>query len=173
MKTCTKCGEMKPLDQYSRDAACKDGLRTACKPCAAERRRRYYEANAEREREQKRRYHEANAEKVAERKRRHYEANAERGRERTRRYVRVNPDKVAAKWMRRHAAKLQRTTPWSDRVAIAAFYEMAARVSRCLGVEHHVDHVLPLRGKTVSGLHVPLNLRVVPAVVNLRKGNKV
>lgn len=150
--------------------------------------KKYYAANKEAVLAQKREYlmangavinarrrerYKAEREKILARNRRYAEANRAAIAEKQAAYVRANPDKVAAKWMRRHAAKLQRTTPWSDRVAIAAFYEMAARVSRCLGVEHHVDHVLPLRGKTVSGLHVPLNLRVVPAVVNRRKGNKV
>jgi len=41
------------------------------------------------------------------------------------------------------------------------------------GFEWHVDHVLPLNGKFVSGLHVWNNLQVIPAVVNLSKGNRV
>lgn len=41
------------------------------------------------------------------------------------------------------------------------------------GVKHHVDHVYPLKHKLFSGLNVPWNLGVVPAVVNLRKHNNV
>lgn len=51
-------------------------------------------------------------------------------------------------------------------------YAEAAALSKHLGIRFHVDHEIPLRGKNVSGLHVPANLRVVAATVNLAKGSK-
>jgi hypothetical protein len=37
------------------------------------------------------------------------------------------------------------------------------------GFEWHVDHVIPLQGKKVSGFHVPSNIQVIPASENVRK----
>lgn len=65
----------------------------------------------------------------------------------------------------RRAAKLQRTPKWADLDAIADFY-----VSRPEG--YHVDHIIPLQGEKVSGLHVLENLQYLPAVENVRKHNK-
>lgn len=42
-----------------------------------------------------------------------------------------------------------------------------------IGIEWHVDHIIPLKGELVSGLHVWNNLRVIPKILNLRKGNKI
>jgi len=42
----------------------------------------------------------------------------------------------------------------------------------CTGIEWHVDHVIPLKGTDVCGLHIWSNLAVIPKVENLRKGNK-
>lgn len=44
-------------------------------------------------------------------------------------------------------------------------------MSSC-GIKYHVDHEIPLRGKLVSGLHVPDNLRIIPAEDNMKKHNR-
>lgn len=49
----------------------------------------------------------------------------------------------------------------------------AKRLSRETGIPHHVDHIVPLQGDHVSGLHVESNLQVIPATDNIRKRNKV
>jgi hypothetical protein len=68
------------------------------------------------------------------------------------------------------AMLMQRIPAWADFVAIDAIYARCAEVSRT-GSPHHVDHVIPLRGQTVSGLHVHTNLQIIPKSANLRKSN--
>lgn len=60
-----------------------------------------------------------------------------------------------------------------QRDEINSIYAEARRISRETGVEHHVDHIVPLKGHEVRGLHVAWNLRIVPAEVNLKKGNRL
>jgi hypothetical protein len=64
----------------------------------------------------------------------------------------------------------RRTPPWADMAAIKAVYAEAKRLTRETGELHVVDHIVPLCGKLVSGLHVHWNLRVVHWRVNSAKG---
>ncbi|MCZ2412912.1 MAG: hypothetical protein LC136_01425 [Burkholderiales bacterium] len=174
------------------------GRRPDCKVCVCARTNAYRLANVERIAENKRRYREENRGRLIEKARRYYAENAHKFKEyrevnrdrriaqkrewdavnveRRREYERLrwqlNPKAMRAKDRNRKEAIHRARPSWADAVAIAAFYEQAVRLSRCTGIPHHVDHVVPLRGRKVSGLHVPLNLRVIPAALNIRKGNR-
>jgi hypothetical protein len=75
----------------------------------------------------------------------------------------------------RQAAKLQRTPAWLsdfDKLKIQCIYSIAAMLTRTNKEPWHVDHVIPLQGVFVSGLHVPTNLQVMRGVENISKKNK-
>lgn len=94
-----------------------------------------------------------------------YLSNKQTQSARWKRWYEKNKDKQLAKSNMEKAAKLQRIPPWANLDAIKEFY-----LNRPDG--YHVDHVIPLRGKEVSGLHVLENLQYLPAKENLSKGNK-
>jgi hypothetical protein len=61
---------------------------------------------------------------------------------------------------------------WADQSKIRVIYEIADFLTRKTGIKYEVDHYFPIKGKTSCGLHVPGNLRVIPARVNRAKGNR-
>lgn len=132
--------------------------------------------NKERVRQQERERRLMNPERSRAASKKHYYANYEKERERTKEWRESNKGLINFYTSKRKAARLQRTPQWLtdfDKLKIECYYSIAAMLTRVNKEPWHVDHILPLRGKTVSGLHVPSNLRVVPAVENLRKGNRV
>lgn len=95
----------------------------------------------------------------------------------------LNKDKVqeytklyGAAWAaKRRANKRQRIPNWlskEDYLQIKSMYTFAKIMTACTGKLYHVDHILPLKGKTVSGLHTLYNLQILPALENIQKGNK-
>ena len=82
---------------------------------------------------------------------------------------------IAAYEANRRAIKLQRTPKWVDSEElwlIKEAYALAALRTKQFGFNWHVDHIVPLQGRYVSGLHVPGNLQVIPGVDNISKCNK-
>ncbi len=142
-------------------------------------RREWYAKNKERMAERTKEWRDANPPSEKQRRaaviraKRWVKENPGRRKKIARNWVRDNPGKANANTVRRRARKLHATPAWVDLGAIRAIYVDAAQVSRETGQAHHVDHIVPLRGEGVCGLHVPWNLRVLPAYENRRKGNRL
>lgn len=80
---------------------------------------------------------------------------------------------IKARNVRRYqAAKLKRVPAWADHEKIAQVYEYAKAMTWMTNAPWHVDHIIPLQGKAVSGLHVHTNLQVLPGIENAKKGNR-
>jgi hypothetical protein len=163
MKTCSKCKEDKSLFEFGKHSSNKDGLQYQCKACrvltcAVS----YKKAGLERLKKKN---------KIS---RDWREANKVRRQEYAKTYSQQNRAKRTGLERKRQASKLNRTPAWLtdfDKLHMECLYQVAAMRTQESGYAWHVDHTIPLQGKTVSGLHVPNNLRVIPAADNLRKNN--
>lgn len=139
------------------------------------RNKQYREKNPDKVRQMGRAWRENNIEYDAARKHAYRVANIERLTAKYQEYCKNNRGKIRAKNNRRHAEKLQRMPAWlnaAELFEIECVYTYCAALNR-IGLRFHVDHEVPLRGVQVSGLHVPWNLRVLPAQDNMRKSNRL
>ena len=80
---------------------------------------------------------------------------------------------VRAEGAKRRAAKIQQSPTWADQKEIKEIYKEAVLITKATGIKHEVDHIVPLRGKNVRGLHVASNLRIITASENRKKSNKL
>ena len=93
---------------------------------------------------------------------------------------RLRAKRFKAQWTaqvaKRRAQRLQATPSWltkKQEKEILKFYQLAKDRYRDTGTKYHVDHIVPLLGKNVCGLHVPWNLQLLPSTKNLSKSNKL
>lgn len=159
-KQCTKCKETKLFTEFRKHKNTKDRLTTHCKSCLYTGQKEWKEKNKQKLNNWWSEYREENRTRIRQ--------NAKKWRE-------TNKGKKNADTAKRFAAKMQRMPKWltkEEKRRIDCYYQVAAMRTKESGYAWHVDHIVPLRGETVSGLHVPWNLRVIPAQENMNKGNR-
>lgn len=198
MKKCGLCGKYKCLDSFSKHAKARDGLQKNCSYCKAEilaarrasrcgyRRVSKYgkvfivskeltpEAKERRRKQNAREYYLRNSEHLKAKAKAWQEKNPEKRKKIVKDWDQRNPAKVTASTRKYQTTKINRTPAWlteEDFQTMEMMYQLAKGMEIATGVKHHVDHIYPLRGRKVSGLHVPLNLQILSASENCRKSN--
>lgn len=160
MKLCKWCNTEKEVTEFYKTKTTKDCLQTHCKECHnTYTRNRYYEK------------HEENRKRLL----KYYYDNHEQEKENRRQHYRDNKSTYLLNFYKREE-KIKLATPkWLTQEMleeIKLIYKERENLSISTGIEYHVDHVVPLQGENVCGLHVPWNLQVITAEENLRKSNK-
>lgn len=87
------------------------------------------------------------------------------------RYRERNRAKIRARLAVSKKGREKRRVRWANEDAIQEIYRQAELMTQTTGRLHVVDHIIPLQGRTVSGLHVETNLRIVEHRENARKHN--
>jgi len=114
-----------------------------------------------------------NPEKIKEYAKKATKAWHERNPEYLKEHYKANKERYVAARARRRAAQDSATPSWLtaiDKAMIQEMYDVSEARYIQTGIKHHVDHIVPINGKGVAGMHVPWNLQVITAHENLSKG---
>ena len=164
-KQCLKCNELKIESDFYKN-------QNRCKTCCIAASKAYQQANKEKFLAYQREYRRNNKEKIASY---FYPCNGDfaiKKSQYNKNYYEKNKAKFAARDVRKETLRTQCTPSWADAKRVQAYYDVCSFFNKINGyIKYHVDHIVPIQGKKVSGLHVHTNLRVIPASENIRKKN--
>lgn len=179
MKACSSCKIVLDFCEFYKSNTTKSGYQSSCKSCSKTRNKsdymkNYREANKEQHELSNREYYKLHKQRLNNESRQYYIENKEHLREKGNQHYLENKVMylLYSKSRKKH---IDRATPlWlsdQDYSQIVQIYQERKRLTEETGNVYHVDHILPLRGKLVCGLHVPSNLQIILASENLKKGS--
>lgn len=139
-------------------------------------RKKYIDKDPDAARAQAKAWYERNREAVVHRSRTWFRENKDRALANSKAWAEKNKAEVAQYRRNRKRRVLDRTPSWFsdlDRFVLEEAYLLAIHRKLVTGVDWHIDHMIPLYSRSVSGLHCWTNIQVIPAFMNLMKQNKM
>lgn len=179
MKICSSCKICLDESLFGKDKRNKDKCAARCLDCIRKFSKAYYNNNKEKVIKRTKKYYQTNKDFYKKYAEKYYLENTPKYKEASKKcyakhldfykqqrkiWRHNNKKKLAYYTAQYRSAKWQRTPAWSDLKQIEYIYENCPE-------GYHVDHIVPLRGKNVSGLNVPWNLQYLTAQENFRKNN--
>lgn len=156
-KVCKKCLIDKPINLFSKNKKGKFGVRPSCKSCESDLQKLRRVDRIDKIRDYNKSWSKRNSAKKSQAKKD---------------WVRENYDKVLSyNSARRSRQKFATLKGYSQ--DIEQIYWLARDLRTITGENYQVDHIIPLNGKNVCGLHVPWNLQILPSDMNMSKGNRL
>lgn len=174
-KVCSRCSEEKSTTDFPKKSRNKDGLAAHCRDCQTAWNKSYYHKNKDAEKERHAKWREENYEHLRKWGMEYRSGKEEELREYCKKWRKENPDLVNYHSAKRRATERKATPDWlsDDQLSdIKAMYSLAKKFEGLCGIKYHVDHIVPLKGKNVCGLHVAWNMQLLPASSNIAKSNK-
>ena len=162
---CSYCREQLPQDRFYVNIRRSTGVSSGCIPCS----RQY--AN------QWRKNHLDRGRAIANR----YRKKKPHVRQEWGKHNRAYLAAYTREWRKTHTVLRRRagdsrtilqTPDWANMFFLKEAYSLARLRTKILGIQYEVDHIVPLNSKTVCGLHVENNIRVIPRFYNRSKGNR-
>lgn len=160
MKTCGKCKCTKPLSDFYKKNGGGLGVKSECKLCTS---------NYEKERWAKNKNNYVYSDERKEYRRINYLNNKEKVLLQSKKWANNNPEKKRFYNANRRCRKNQATPAWANKKEIEIIYKIANILSIASNIKYEVDHIIPLKGKNVCGLHVDTNLQVITMEKNRMK----
>lgn len=184
MHKCNRCKEEKSKTEFPKSKRCKIGIENVCKACRnLDRRKRYAEDTTYRNKRLE--HNKVSASKslsmedgkaaLCIKQKEWRKNNIDKAKEIAKKSYENNKISYLLRAKKRKTWIKERTPDWLtewDNFVIEELYNRCKELENITGKKFHVDHIIPLRGEKVSRLHVPNNLRIVLAEVNLSKSNK-
>lgn len=189
-KVCKTCKEEKPKNGFHKSKRHVDGILKECRVCYNKKilkmkkdnpeflektrnnAKKYKKNNKEKRRLAGIKYREENKEKIKESNKKYRINNKKKIKASKLAYEKKNPQIRAKIKIKRRTSESRSIPSWAEHDKIKTIYEKAKWLESITGLKYHVDHIVPLQGKNVCGLHVWENLQILEASVNCSKGNK-
>jgi hypothetical protein len=153
-KVCSVCKEEKSLSLFYKRGGKEAGYRSFCKKCKSEKDAKRYNSD---------------------KRKNLYLRKHQQEKEARKDYYKINKESYFVRKAQRRAKTLQAIPKWYssfDDFVLKEAYELCKLRKELLGIDYEVDHIVPLQGKTVCGLHWHKNWAVIPKHENRSKGNR-